>query len=62
MGRGKIQPCIPVIDGKGLLMASWTPSPEPNAPTVVITHGGHGISPIVLSMGANWLGLRKQMR
>jgi len=58
-GLGEIRPLIPAIDGKGLLMASWTPSPEPNAPTVVIAHGGGGIGGIVVSMGSELARTKK---
>jgi len=50
---GDITPLIPAFDGKGLLMASWTPSKNPDAPTFVIAHGGGGIGPMLLFMGAD---------
>ena len=49
-GLGEIQPLIPSFDGQGLLMASWTPSAEPDAPTYVIAHGGGGIGGMLLVM------------
>ncbi len=52
-GLGDIRPLIPAIDGKGMLMASWTPSTEPNAPTLVLAHGGGGIGPMLLIMAAD---------
>jgi len=41
-GLGTLAPMIPAFDGKGLLIASWTPSNKPNAPTFVLAHGGGG--------------------
>lgn len=41
-GLGEIRPLIPAFDGKGLLMASWTPSAAANAPTLVLAHGRVG--------------------
>lgn len=52
-GLGEIQPLVPTMDGKGLLMASWTRSPDPDAPTFVIAHGGGGIGGMLLVMGAD---------
>jgi dienelactone hydrolase len=52
-GLGEIAPLIPAFDGRGLLMASWTPSQDPHAPTFVIAHGGGGIGGMLLVMGAN---------
>lgn len=49
-GLGEIKPLIPAIDGQGLLMASWTKSADPNAPTFVIAHGGGGIGGMLLVM------------
>ncbi len=57
-GLNEIQPLIPAFDGNGLLMASWTPSTVPNAPTFVIAHGGGGIGGMLLIMGAE---LKTQM-
>ena len=48
---GEMTPLIPTFDSKGMLIASWTPSKNPNAPTFVITHGGGGISPMLIFMG-----------
>ena len=39
-GQRPITPLIPAFDGKGFLLASWTPSSKPDAPTFVIAHGG----------------------
>ena len=39
-GLGTLAPMIPGFDGKGLLIASWTPSIKPDAPTFVLAHGG----------------------
>jgi dienelactone hydrolase len=38
---------IPTYNNKGNLLASWTPHPQgvANRPTVVIVHGGHGLTP-----------------
>jgi len=41
-GLGTLAPMIPAFDSKGLLIASWTPSTKPNAPTFVLAHGGGG--------------------
>ena len=41
-GLGTLAPLIPAFDGKGLLIASWTPSTKPDAPTFVLAHGGGG--------------------
>lgn len=41
-GLGTLAPMIPAFDGKGLLIASWTPSTKPDAPTFVLAHGGGG--------------------
>jgi len=50
-GLGEIKPLVPTFDGKGLLMASWTPSSVRDAPTFVIAHGGGGIGGMLLVMG-----------
>ena len=52
-GLGNITPMIPAFDGNGLLMASWTPSNNPNAPTFVIAHGGGGIDATAFVLGAD---------
>ncbi len=52
-GLGEIRPLIPAFDGKGLLMASWTPSTAANAPTLVLAHGGGGIGATTLIMAAD---------
>lgn len=59
LGLGEIKPLVPTIDGKGLLMASWTRSPEPDAPTFVIAHGGNGIGGMILVMGAELAAKQK---
>ncbi len=52
-GLGDLQPLIPAFDGRGLLLASWTPSAMPNAPTFVLAHGGGGIGPMLLVIAAD---------
>ena len=52
-GLGEIKPLVPTFDGQGLLMASWSRSADPNAPTFVIAHGGGGIGGMLLVMGAD---------
>jgi dienelactone hydrolase len=52
-GVGTVAPLIPGFDGKGLLLASWTPSTNPNAPTFVIAHGGGGIDSTLFVLGAD---------
>ena len=54
-GLHEIVPIVPAFDGKGLLMASWTPSADRDAPTFVIAHGGGGIGGMLLSMAAHLL-------
>jgi dienelactone hydrolase len=44
---------IPAFDGKGFLLASWTPSAKPDAPTFVIAHGGGGIGSTDFILGAD---------
>lgn len=51
-GLNEIVPSVPTFDGKGLLMASWTPSTDRDAPTFVIAHGGGGIGGMLLTMAA----------
>lgn len=47
LGLGKMLPQIPSFDGKGKLLASWTPQPNVNgSPTFVILHGGHGVGSV----------------
>jgi dienelactone hydrolase len=55
-GLAKIEPLIPAFNGKGMLLASWNPSPTgiTSSPTFVIFHGGHGIVPTDFEM-AWWL-------
>ena len=57
-GVGTVAPLIPAFDGKGLLLASWTPSTKPDAPTFVIAHGGGGMdsSLFVLSVDIRAMG------
>ena len=44
LGLGPMRAQIPAYDGRGQLIASWTPQARPGqAPTFVIMHGGHGI-------------------
>ena len=50
-GLGEIKPLVPAFDGQGLLMASWSRSTNPDAPTFVIAHGGGGIGGMLLVMG-----------
>lgn len=52
-GQGAITPLIPAFDGKGFLLASWTPSTRPDAPTFVIAHGGGGIGSTDFILGAD---------
>ena len=52
-GQGEITPLIPAFDGKGFLLASWTPSTNPDAPTFVIAHGGGGIGSTDFILGAD---------
>jgi len=52
-GVGTIVPLIPGFDRKGLLLASWTPSTNPNAPTFVIAHGGGGIDTTLFQLGTD---------
>jgi dienelactone hydrolase len=42
-----MRPIVPTFNGKGNLLASWTPHPDgvKNRPTFVIVHGGHGLTP-----------------
>ena len=52
-GVGTVAPLIPAFDGKGLLLASWTPSTKPDAPTFVIAHGGGGMDSTDFVLGAD---------
>jgi dienelactone hydrolase len=52
-GQSPITSLIPAFDGKGFLLASWTPSSKPDAPTFVIAHGGGGINTTVFKLGAD---------
>lgn len=58
-GLGEVRPLVPSFDGQGLLMASWTPSTQPDAPTYVLAHGGGGMGGMLLVMAAQ-LRLRTQ--
>jgi dienelactone hydrolase len=51
--QGEITPLIPAFDGKGFLLASWTPSTNHDAPTFVIAHGGGGIGSTDFILGAD---------
>jgi dienelactone hydrolase len=46
-GLTEFKAIIPSYNGKGNLLASWTPNPAGTAgrPTIVIIHGGHGLVP-----------------
>ncbi|MCX7225356.1 MAG: hypothetical protein NT071_07020 [Burkholderiales bacterium] len=48
-----VTPLIPAFDGKGFLLASWTPSTKPDSPTFVIAHGGGGINTTAFQLGAD---------
>jgi len=52
-GVGTVAPLVPGFDGKGLLLASWTPSAKPDAPTFVLAHGGGGIDSTLFVLGAD---------
>jgi dienelactone hydrolase len=52
-GVGTVAPLIPAFDGKGLLLASWTPSTKPDAPTFVIAHGGGGMDHTFFILGSD---------
>jgi len=52
-GLGTVAPLIPAFDGKGLLLASWTPSTKPDAPTFVIAHGGGGMDSTDFVLGVD---------
>jgi dienelactone hydrolase len=52
-GQAAITPLIPAFDGKGFLLASWTPSTKPDAPTFVIAHGGGGVGSTDFILGAD---------
>ncbi len=58
-GLGEVKPLVPTFEGQGRLMASWTPSAQPDAPTYVIAHGGGGVGGMLLVMAAE-LRARKQ--
>ena len=52
---------VPAYNGKGKLISSWSPQQGRvfEQPTVIIVHGGHGISPANVDM-AVWL--RKELK
>jgi dienelactone hydrolase len=52
-GVGTVAPLIPGFDGKGLLLASWTPSAKTDAPTFVIAHGGGGMDASLFVLGVD---------
>ncbi len=47
VGLSRMRAQVPSHDGKGLLIASWTPHPKgaTDRPTFVVVHGGHGVGP-----------------
>ncbi len=47
VGLSSFKAQVPAYNGKGFLLASWTPHPDGAAhrPTLVIVHGGHGLVP-----------------
>lgn len=47
VGLAEMRPIIPAFDGRGHLLASWTPHPAGSAgrPSFIIIHGGHGLTP-----------------
>ena len=47
IGLASFKAQIPAYNGRGFLLASWTPHPKgvANRPTFVIIHGGHGLVP-----------------
>jgi len=53
---GEMKAQVPAFNGKGLLMASWTPHPQGTRarPTFVVVHGGHGLVPTNFASGV-WL-------
>ena len=50
-GLNFFERAIPTYEKKGTLFSSWTPSGQSNSPTMIIVHGGHGITPSELSAG-----------
>ena len=44
---------VPAYDGKGKLISSWTPQQRKvfDRPTVILVHGGHGVSPANVGHG-----------
>jgi len=53
-GLNHFQRIIPTYNKQGNLFASWTPSNKSKTPTVIIVHGGHGITPNDLVAGVWW--------
>jgi dienelactone hydrolase len=53
---GEVKAQVPSFDGKGLLLASWTPHVKGATarPTFVVVHGGHGLVPTNFA-SALWL-------
>lgn len=53
---GEMKAQVPAFNGKGLLMASWTPHPQGTRarPSFVVVHGGHGLVPTNFATGV-WL-------
>ena len=53
---GEMKAQVPSFDGKGLLLASWTPHSRGTSgrPTFVVVHGGHGLVPTNFA-SALWL-------
>jgi acetyl esterase/lipase len=56
VGLGKMKAQVPAFNGKGELIASWTPHRDGprNRPTFVVVHGGHGLVPTNFA-NAVWL-------
>ncbi len=56
VGLAPMRALVPAFDGKGKLLASWTPHPAgaQQRPTFVVIHGGHGLVPTNFA-NAVWL-------
>lgn len=56
VGLAPMRAQVPAFNGKGELIASWTPHPDGtrNRPTFVVIHGGHGLVPTNFA-NAMWL-------
>ena len=52
-GMNRFAANVPAYDGKGKLISSWTPQQGEvfDRPTVIIVHGGHGVSPANVGHG-----------